>query len=109
MTRSFCFALAAATAIVTASVAASAQAVVAGHVDVVYGDLDLSSAKGRGQLESRLDSAAAMACGGSPVFASTYRDAPQFHQKDFDLCRTKAREKALAFLAQHGVQVAALH
>jgi UrcA family protein len=109
MNRSFCFAFAAAAAIVTASVAASAQDIVTRHVDVVYSDLDLTTAKGRNELEKRVDSAAAMACGGSAVFSSTYRDAPQFSQRAFDHCRTKARERALASLAQHGVRVAVAH
>jgi UrcA family protein len=109
MNRSIRFALAAAAAIVTASVAASAQEFVTRHVDVAYGDLNLSTAAGQTVLQKRIDSAAAMACGGSAAFVGTYRDAPLFHDKEFARCLGDARHQAVTSLTSRGVRVAALH
>jgi UrcA family protein len=109
MNRSFRFVLAAAAAVMTASVAASAQEYVSHHVDITYGDLDLSTASGQAVLQERIDSAAAMACGGSAPFVGNYRDAPQFYDKEFKRCRANAREQAVASLASHGVRVAQGH
>jgi UrcA family protein len=109
MNRSIRFVLAAAAAMMTASVAASAQEYVARHADVAYGDLDLSTASGQAALQARIDSAAAMACGGSAAFVGTYRDAPLYHDKEFARCRAEARHQAVANLASHGVRVAAAH
>lgn len=109
MNRSFRFVLAAAAAIMTASVAASAQDYVARHADIAYGDLDLSTASGQATLQQRIDSASAMACGGNAAFIGSYRDAPQFHDKEFARCETEARHQAVTSLTRHGVRVAGAH
>jgi len=106
MNRRFRFALAAAAAILTSSVAASAQQAIVRHVEVDFGDLDLSSRAGRTALEDRIDAAAVKACGGNPVFRPTYRDAPQFSKKAFEHCRAEARYQALSYLDRHGVRLA---
>ncbi len=109
MNRSIRFVLAAAAAMMTASVAASAQEYVTHHVDITYGDLDLSTSSGQAALQERIDSAAAMACGGSAAFVGNYRDAPQFYDKEFKRCRANARQQAVTSLASHGVRVAEGH
>lgn len=100
------FAFAAAAVLLSASTAASADEYVSRSVDVVYGDLDLSTAAGQGALERRIDAATITACGGYPAFHPSYRDAPLFYDKAFARCRAEARHKAIANLNLRGVHVA---
>lgn len=108
MIRSFHIAGAALAALIAASAASADPAMdyVVHRVNVAYGDLDLSTAGGRAALQARVDAAAAQACGGSAKFASTYRDAPLFHEQAFQRCRNEARHEAVTILERHGVHVA---
>jgi UrcA family protein len=106
MIRPLYLAVVAAMVTASATAAESARDVVVHHVNVAYGDLNLSSAAGRSALQARIDAAAAQACGGNPAFASSYRDAPLFYHKEFERCRTEARHEAVTILERHGVRVA---
>ena len=99
---------AAVAAIVTASAAnaASFDDYNVHHVKVIFSDLNLATPDGRAALEARIDDAATEACGGSPVFWGTYRDAPFYTRAAFDRCRTDARREAVANLVRQGVRIA---
>lgn len=108
MTRTLRLVLAAAAALTMTAVAAGAQDFQTRHVVVAYGDLDLSSSDGRSELSHRIDSAAAMACGGHPAFNPSYHDAPIYYDKAFVKCLEAARHEAVTLLYRQGVRVASL-
>lgn len=74
--------------------AAAQERVIARHVDVSVGDLNLDTVVGQTTLSARIDSAARQACGGSVAFDSNYRDAPNYVSQSFAACRKTAALKA---------------
>jgi len=100
MNRSTCIAFAAliAAGLSWGADAAALNSVRVNRVQVQYGDLDLSSLQGSKTLRARIESAAARACGGNPVFATHYREAPRFEQAAFNECRANAIHDAYAQL-----------
>lgn len=93
--------------IVGTTLAAAAFVAAAAHADsgfvrkdvpVVYADLDLSTEGGARQLLSRVEIAAAQACGGSPFFYSSYTVAPALASKEFNTCRANAVDGAMKSL-----------
>ena len=81
--------LAAAALLATTAQAAPANTI-RKDVQVAYSDLDLSTEGGARELLGRIEQASARACGGSPVFYSTYSVAPSLAIKDFNTCRAGA-------------------
>lgn len=98
MIRSISLAFAALTlgAVVGSAAAAPTQSIVERQVVVSYGDLDPAVPHDAAILRERIAQAAMRACGGKPDFATYYRDAPRFAQKNFEKCRQAAFADALA-------------
>jgi len=93
--------------IVGTTLAAAALLVSAAHagsdiirqdVQVSYSDLDLSTEGGARQLLSRIEAAAAHACGSAPIFYSSYSVAPDLAYKEFNTCRANAVTTAMKSL-----------
>lgn len=103
MNRSAFVALAALAAATVAqgAYAKSNEAVVVRNVVVHYGDLNLETVQGQASLRERIAQAAVQACGGNPVFSSSYRNAPVFLAHNFEQCRVNAVDKALSEVPQH--------
>ncbi len=99
--------------IVGTTLAAAALLVTAAHagsdmirkdVPVAFADLDLSTEGGARELLTRVQAAAAEACGGSPLFYSTYSVAPALAKHEFNTCRTNAISAAVKALPFPTVQ-----
>ena len=65
-------------------------------VEVSYRDLNLSTEDGARTLLVRIKTAAASACGGSPVFYSSYSVAPALATQEFATCRANAINAAVS-------------
>lgn len=73
-------------------------------VAVTYSDLDVSTEAGARALLSRIEKAAAEACGKSPFYYSSYSIAPSLASKQFDECRTNAINSAVKSVKAPKVQ-----
>ena len=94
----------AAAALLAAAASADSANQIRTDVAVAYSDLDLSSESGARALLARLDAAATEACGGSPVFYSSYDVSPSWAHKEFATCKLNAITAAVKTLPYPQVQ-----
>jgi UrcA family protein len=94
----------AAVALMAATAHANPANMIRKDVQVVYSDLDLSTDGGARQLLGRIELAANEACGGSPLFYSSYSVAPSLAAKEFNTCRAGAITTAVKSLPFPTVQ-----
>lgn len=78
---------------------AHAEDLIRKDVPVSYRDLNLSTEDGARQLLVRINTAAALACGSSPTFYSSYSVAPGLAYKQFDTCRSNAVNAAVSSIS----------
>ncbi len=64
-------------------------------VSVSYHDLNLSTEAGARTLLVRINAAAASACGGAPMFYTSYSVAPALAAQEFSTCRANAVNAAV--------------
>lgn len=88
----------AAAAVMAAAAHADPAAFIRKDVPVVYSDLDLSTEGGARELLGRVEHAAAVACGTSPHFYTSYSVAPALASKEFNTCRANAVDTAMKSL-----------
>lgn len=90
--------LAAAALLATTAQAAPLTNTIRKDVRVAYSDLDLSTEGGARELLGRIELASAQACGGSPVFYSSYTVAQNLATREFNTCRANAISTAVKSL-----------
>jgi len=96
MSRTIAASFAVFAALGSLTAAARADDMIRQEIAVPYGDLNLTTETGARTLLARIDHAARAACGGSPLFYSTYTIAPTLADRAFAQCHNDAVTRAVS-------------